>query len=195
MINEDNQTLYVKQIGGDDNNDGTTEAKALKSITQAVTLANKRKFIGNAQCTIKLVGDYTVSLNSDGTQLSNKIFFNHPDMVEDRYITLDGSYSQNGTALTANIIVDFKNGVTGGVKNFYLTGIEAKCNTRLKNLVIRSVYNTVTTDELSNSKYLGNYTSATSSINAMTCYNDKLKFIYDATKASNGVTTSGNGHL
>ena len=67
-------------------NDGSKD-RPVKSINQAVALANRRKFIGTAQCYIRLLSDYTIG-NTSGVPDAVSLY--HPDLVQNKYMYLEG---------------------------------------------------------------------------------------------------------
>lgn len=62
MMSESSMTCYVDCLSGSDSNDGSHD-KPFKTIYKAVQTANKRRFIGNSQCTIILLSDIELSVS------------------------------------------------------------------------------------------------------------------------------------
>ena len=180
MLSEENLSVYVDQARGNDSNPGTVD-NPIKSLSQAKRIANKRRFVGNAQCNIYIIGEYEFTLNNAGTAFSNGIEFDHPDMINSKYMHV---YGYNNNSL---IKVNFT-----GVQTLYLTPIYHACNVHFHDISIKSVYSTVPLSTLTGGQYLGTYTEATNSINAMKCYQDKIQFIYDATMAGSAIHATGN---
>lgn len=106
LISEKNGDYYVDYVNGRDdfNNSqcGVSPEYPFKTLSAAVKKMNMRRFIGNAQATIHLQSDYVPSSDTDpsiyDTSLSGpaQIIIYHPDMVQNRYVTIVG----DGAALT-----------------------------------------------------------------------------------------------
>lgn len=107
-----------------------------------MALANKRKFIGDSTAYIHLVNDYVID-NYDAQNLSFRrgaCVFSHPDMVQRRYMVVDGTYAEGGRA---TISVDYR-----GVTAPYVNGLYCDCNVELSNIDFK-----VVPDELALSDY------------------------------------------
>ena len=63
-------------------NPGTDPEYPLPTITDAITRANKRKFVGNAAVTIRLLSDYEIG--------NDTLRIYHPDLIQNRYCTIVG---------------------------------------------------------------------------------------------------------
>ena len=55
-------------MNGNDSNDGTIN-HPVKSINQATTLANRRRFVGSSQCYIRLLSDYAIGNKGSGDNI------------------------------------------------------------------------------------------------------------------------------
>lgn len=139
MVSEANLIMYVDQTSGCDfvkdssgryildsdkkrqENTGKDKNNPLKTIYQAVRNANKRKFIGNSQCYIRILSDIKLTpgkIKDDGSIISSdtgtiqgeiyednrgvatikEIKIYHPDLVQDRSCFITGWDATSGTS-------------------------------------------------------------------------------------------------
>ncbi len=179
MLSEQHLVLYVDQVNGDDGNNGKTPETPLKSISKAIELSRKKRFIGGASCYIDLLNDYNVDLicaTNDGNKpfsainasnytavtavsLAESIYFRHPDLSENRYFIIQGyDKGTKKTEVSRKITVNF-HGLYNDIRpmyqhlysklSFYMSLIKSECNLQIRNIEI-------TIDDASYKKITGN---------------------------------------
>ncbi len=82
------EVIFVDELNGSDNNDGTANNKAVKTISKAITLFSRQ---GSNKKVVGIIGDYTF----DESRLQE-----HTDMI---YISGDGNVSNN--QMTSKVII------------------------------------------------------------------------------------------
>ena len=126
MLSPSTAIYYVDNASDADPDADGSLAHPFKTINQAIAKANLRRFVGNSNCCIRLISDYTVE--NDTTKPGNplNITLYHPDLVQSKNLFVEG-WNDNGTAKQLRTI--HYNAVA--VEDYYRAIFNTTCNTTI----------------------------------------------------------------
>lgn len=103
MLSDEPLILYVDHVHGNDSFSGSID-EPIKTINEAVRRANKRRFVGTAQCYIRLINDYDVTGTIDSADYdsfdkhtSRRIDLYQPDLVQSKQMLIEGWHNPRAT--------------------------------------------------------------------------------------------------